>query len=107
MLAAGGKMVEFTGYELPVQFESTGIMVEHKAVREKAGLFDVSHMGEWWMTFWFTVSIRRNISWSSMPPIRRRMPTGLRRAFWVILNLKTPALPPLSWLSMDLWPSRS
>lgn len=46
MLAAGGKMVEFTGYELPVQFESTGIMVEHKAVREKAGLFDVSHMGE-------------------------------------------------------------
>lgn len=46
MLAAGAKMVEFTGYELPIQFESTGIIAEHKAVREKAGLFDVSHMGE-------------------------------------------------------------
>lgn len=41
----GGKMVEFTGYSLPVQF-SEGIISEHKAVREKAGLFDVSHMGE-------------------------------------------------------------
>lgn len=46
MLAAGAKMVEFTGYELPIQFESSGILTEHKAVREKAGLFDVSHMGE-------------------------------------------------------------
>ena len=41
----GGKIVPFGGYLLPVQFES-GIIAEHCAVREKAGLFDVSHMGE-------------------------------------------------------------
>ena len=46
IVAAGGKMVEFTGYELPVQFEGSGIIAEHNAVRQKAGLFDVSHMGE-------------------------------------------------------------
>jgi aminomethyltransferase len=42
--AAGGRMVEFAGFELPVQY--TGIAEEHRAVRERAGLFDVSHMGE-------------------------------------------------------------
>jgi len=41
----GGKMVPFAGYEMPVQYPS-GITAEHKAVRERAGLFDVSHMGE-------------------------------------------------------------
>jgi aminomethyltransferase len=40
----GGKIVEFGGWLLPVQYG--GILEEHKAVREKAGLFDVSHMGE-------------------------------------------------------------
>lgn len=40
----GAKLVDFAGYEMPVQYE--GIKAEHKAVREKAGLFDVSHMGE-------------------------------------------------------------
>ncbi len=50
MAANGAKMVEFTGYFLPIQFENTGIMAEHRAVREKAGLFDVSHMGELMLT---------------------------------------------------------
>lgn len=45
-VAAGGRMVDFGGWELPVQYESTGIKVEHITTREKAGLFDVSHMGE-------------------------------------------------------------
>jgi aminomethyltransferase len=40
----GGKMIDFGGWELPVQF--SGILEEHAAVRERAGLFDVSHMGE-------------------------------------------------------------
>lgn len=39
------KMVAFAGYEMPVQYP-TGIVAEHQAVRQKAGLFDVSHMGE-------------------------------------------------------------
>jgi aminomethyltransferase len=40
----GGRMVEFAGYAMPVQFE--GIMAEHLWTRENAGLFDVSHMGQ-------------------------------------------------------------
>ncbi len=43
--ALGAKLVPFAGYEMPVQYP-TGITAEHKAVREKCGLFDVSHMGE-------------------------------------------------------------
>jgi len=41
----GGKIVPFAGFLLPVQYEA-GLIAEHCAVREKAGLFDVSHMGE-------------------------------------------------------------
>ncbi len=44
-IVCGGKMVPFAGYLLPVQYQS-GVIKEHMAVREKAGLFDVSHMGE-------------------------------------------------------------
>lgn len=44
-VAAKGKMVPFAGYLLPVQYEA-GVIAEHMAVREKAGLFDVSHMAE-------------------------------------------------------------
>ena len=42
---AGGKIVEFGGFLMPVQYP-TGVLAEHMAVRQKAGLFDVSHMGE-------------------------------------------------------------
>ncbi len=44
-VAGGGKIVPFAGFEMPVQYQ-TGIIAEHAAVRETAGLFDVSHMGE-------------------------------------------------------------
>src|SRR5438034_8918699 len=40
----GGKLIEFGGWEMPVQY--TSIMDEHLAVRKDAGLFDISHMGE-------------------------------------------------------------
>jgi aminomethyltransferase len=43
----GGKMVEFAGFDMPVQFE--GINTEHETVRTKLGVFDVSHMGEFWV----------------------------------------------------------
>ncbi|HEV2493859.1 MAG TPA: glycine cleavage system aminomethyltransferase GcvT [Terriglobia bacterium] len=42
--AAGARMVEFGGWEMPVEY--SGIIDEHLAVRTRAGLFDVSHMGE-------------------------------------------------------------
>ncbi len=41
---AGARLVEFAGYSMPLQY--TGILDEHRAVREAAGVFDVSHMGE-------------------------------------------------------------
>ncbi|MGY8989519.1 MAG: glycine cleavage system aminomethyltransferase GcvT [Flavobacteriales bacterium] len=41
----GGKMVEFAGYLMPVQYFD-GVKLEHKTVRESVGVFDVSHMGE-------------------------------------------------------------
>jgi aminomethyltransferase len=44
-VALNGKLVPFAGYEMPVQYPS-GITAEHRAVRTAAGLFDVSHMGE-------------------------------------------------------------
>ena len=47
-VAAGGKMVPFAGYLMPVQYP-LGIMKEHVHTREKAGLFDVSHMGQSYM----------------------------------------------------------
>ena len=43
-LKLGARMVEFAGWEMPIQY--TGIIDEHQAVRTHAGLFDVSHMGE-------------------------------------------------------------
>ena len=43
--ALGAKMVDFGGWDMPVQYP-TGILAEHHAVRNKVGLFDVSHMGE-------------------------------------------------------------
>lgn len=42
--ALGARIVPFAGWEMPIQYK--GISVEHQAVRERAGLFDVSHMGE-------------------------------------------------------------
>jgi aminomethyltransferase len=44
-LRAGGRMVPFAGWSMPVQY-AAGITAEHNAVRQRAGLFDVSHMGE-------------------------------------------------------------
>src|SRR5499425_679999 len=42
--ASGAKMVPFGGWDMPVEY--SGIVTEHMAVRERTGLFDVSHMGE-------------------------------------------------------------
>ncbi len=44
-VAAGAKLAEFAGWEMPIQYPS-GVRAEHMAVRERCGIFDVSHMGE-------------------------------------------------------------
>jgi aminomethyltransferase len=43
-VASGAKMIAFGGWEMPIEYR--GILVEHEAVRRRAGLFDVSHMGQ-------------------------------------------------------------
>ena len=40
----GAKLVDFAGYQMPIQY--SGVVNEHNIVRKSAGLFDVSHMGE-------------------------------------------------------------
>ena len=45
MSSLGGKMVPFAGYAMPVHYD-TGILAEHLHTRARAGLFDVSHMGQ-------------------------------------------------------------
>jgi len=45
--ALGGKLIEFAGWEMPVMY--TSIIQEHHAVRERAGIFDVSHMGDFFI----------------------------------------------------------
>ncbi len=44
-LSLGAKMVAYGGYDMPVSYPA-GIVAEHRAVRERVGVFDVSHMGE-------------------------------------------------------------
>ena len=43
----GAKMLEFAGYNMPIQYE--GLNVEHETVRKALGVFDVAHMGEFWV----------------------------------------------------------
>ncbi|PAZ02481.1 MAG: glycine cleavage system protein T [Spartobacteria bacterium AMD-G5] len=64
-LAAGGRIVEFAGWEMPVQY--TGILHEHKAVRESCGVFDISHMGEFFVegpgaTAWLDSLLTNNLA---------------------------------------------
>jgi aminomethyltransferase len=47
-LAAGGKLIDFAGFEMPVRY--SGDVREHQCVRRKVGLFDVSHMGEFFVS---------------------------------------------------------
>ena len=48
----GGDMVEFGGWEMPIRYE-TGIIQEHLTTRKYGGLFDVSHMGRFFIHFFF------------------------------------------------------
>jgi aminomethyltransferase len=47
-LALGARLIDFAGWQMPVQYG--GILEEHRAVRERVGLFDLSHMGEIWIS---------------------------------------------------------
>lgn len=45
-VAAGAKLAEFGGWEMPLEYAGGGVLAEHKAVREAVGVFDVSHLGK-------------------------------------------------------------
>ena len=59
-IAMGGKMVPFTGFDMPVQFE--GVNAEHETVRNAVGVFDVSHMGEFLLTGPTAIDLIQKIS---------------------------------------------
>lgn len=67
-LELGARMVPFAGYELPVQYPM-GVMKEHSHTREKAGLFDVSHMGQ--------VILRGSDNMSAATALERLVPVDI------------------------------
>ena len=48
--AQGAMMADFGGYEMPIRYKNSSIVDEHMAVRDEVGMFDVSHMGRYWVT---------------------------------------------------------
>lgn len=45
-VAAGAKLADFGGWDMPIEYPDGGVLAEHQAVRERAGVFDVSHLGK-------------------------------------------------------------
>lgn len=45
-LALNAKMADFGGWSMPIEYPGAGVLAEHAAVRERVGLFDVSHLGK-------------------------------------------------------------
>lgn len=60
----GGKIVDFSGWQMPIRYGS--VLDEHRAVREVCGVFDVSHMGEFRVTGTDAVKFLDNMSLSMM-----------------------------------------
>jgi aminomethyltransferase len=66
---AGAKMVEFAGYEMPIEYN--GIKDEHITVRNAVGVFDVSHMGEFWVKGPHALELIKKVS-SNDPSVLRQ-----------------------------------
>jgi aminomethyltransferase len=81
-VALGGRMTPFAGYELPVNYRS-GIIAEHLFTRENAGLFDVSHMGQ---AFLSGADAARKFE-SLVPGFSSRRSQRTRRKLWVRSSL--------------------
>lgn len=64
---AKGRMVEFAGYEMPIQY--AGITAEHLAVRENVGLFDLSHMGEFFVNGADGLAFLQKVTTSNVAPL--------------------------------------
>ena len=73
-VALGGRMVPFAGYDMPVQYE--GILAEARAVRTTAGIFDVSHMGRFFIE---GPQARNLLDWVHTADLGEQMPVGRAR----------------------------
>lgn len=97
-LAAGARMVEFGGWEMPVQYK--GIVAEHQAVRSQVGMFDVSHMGKF--------SFKGD---TVLPSLQKLVPSNLARLqpgqaqYTVLLNEQAGIIDDLIFYyhGGDLW----
>jgi len=87
-VAAGARMVPFGGWEMPVQY--TGIIEEHRAVRSRAGLFDISHMGE------------VDLAGADALPLAHRLVTNDLRRLAIGQALYTPMCTPEAGIIDDL-----
>ncbi len=67
----GGKMVDFGGWDMPVQYPA-GVIEEHMATRTRAGLFDVSHMGEIWVEGDDAIAFVNRLTTNDVTQARRR-----------------------------------
>ncbi|MFA6889638.1 MAG: glycine cleavage system aminomethyltransferase GcvT [Bacilli bacterium] len=74
-LALGAKMVEFAGWEMPIEYQ--GLTQEHFATRQTCGLFDVSHMGEIMITGDDALSFTNYLVSGGVKPVPMRMTYGM------------------------------
>ena len=107
----GARMVPFSGWEMPVQYE--GIISEHQCVRNTAGLFDVSHMGRWEIRGRDAVAFVNYISINNVAILedlgRRLDHIVFLRIFWEAshrhyVSLRLRDLPPLTVVLCVLCP---
>ena len=90
-LELGGKMVPFAGYDMPVQYPA-GILKEHLHTRAGAGLFDVSHMGQAFLS-----GADPAKALESADPRRYRRHSGRRAALWPAAERCRAASRTISW----------
>ena len=64
-VALGAKMADFGGWDMPIEYPGGGVVAEHTAVRERVGIFDVSHLGKASVVGPGIDSARRKKAWSS------------------------------------------
>ena len=90
-LRAGARMVPFGGWEMPVQY--AGVKAEHDAVRTAAGVFDVSHMGEFRITGAGALPFLQGVTTNDVSKLAPAAPTttGCRakRAGWWTTSTST------------------
>ena len=96
----GARMAPFAGYNMPIEY--TGIKDEHNTVREKLGVFDVSHMGEFWVkgpkAFELVQKLTSNDVLSRMARFNIAVSRMKREVSWMTFWYIVSALRNICWL---------